>query len=1125
MFTKCRKMSSHKKYVMTYMSPISQETSTIMRLLEQTNKEFRATNKMMKKTIRSKTFALSANLLKLKQSISKQIQNQGKTDNMKVSPAAEPEAKVRRSPSPPSRAASIAQLSRHHSNASVATEPPSRAASIAPLSRHPSNASVVSRPPSRESTPPSQIARTPSKRGVKDNNNLNGNKKQKQSNVTGGVRTPPNSPAGQDTTQTPLSDAPTAQAPSRDLKASTALKIWHYFDSRHDFNPYKGFEFFSLQEDDFNNELKNVTQNNKAFLWNLFSIKSKSENYQISRLLEKTKMDYKDMHLVENVIYVRIYPNKDDANKFLLMKNDPINSPDPKTTLRSFVFLNPNNTDNKFLIDIKLLKGGMTSTSFDNFIENFFGKNNFAYPLEKLWDPAPSSEEHMEPVCRMPNEENTRERIKKTFNERSDDDNKKAFRNLTQEYFNLSYDCNGNAYNGFIFYIIKKNFKNKITEGTNFVNNIKSDYKFLINHIKSHFDFDILLHDNYLACRMKISGFSIPNIKNTLWLMFKEGKKLETFLKDENAIRNFRNKSFKSSKSEDAKSATDRTAKAPSKPVRNEDVQTLILLFLSHLASLNGDISKKVLLDLKKSGDWSLASYCHEINHSKDELGKERGKVRVFISGDNFTAFYGILRNVPTIFSSETDKLQGVDYNQLSIYTGDMKIDYDYFKNIILSYLENDIHLKALKVFFSDKGTKSLKKQKKPSTSAPMRAAKSRSYKRGMEHQYEQTRSVIIYLLSKYSDGPENFEEIFDSFVSINTTEHRIYTILSLYLKLLEYYLHDIFKIPETIKLKFIAEIFKNKVTSMISISQKDENACMKMMIEFKHAIDYAFDLVYFIYLFHVDKRILYILKEYTYNTIQVFLNTKRFLKLGGGRNTRSAQPTHKNQYNMEGDWLKNIIESRYNVDKSKDGLLTLLQVKISLLLTDSRKLIENVNHTVVRICRDVVSKIKSNETYNFINDSNINGFIATNIVKQVQESLKIDLIKDMKMMSLTVEETNSIHQEIPIISNQAAQVHISEYVLATFLSIRRDLETIYDIHKETMLTEYNSMYPNNQLADNATGYNTLKYNIFKSSKFDELKQELEEMNSTIGKLSDVYTNTPMEVEKIEKEGPLSTSI
>jgi hypothetical protein len=500
-------MSSDKKYVMTYMSPISQETSTIMRLLEQTNKEFRATNKMMKNKIklyeRNQRFNKDVQLLKLKQD--KSIPKKP-SDIMIVSPPANIKEDVITKHSPIHKPTNF--LSRHPS---ISTAPPSREPTPPtpnPLSRQ---SSITSAQPSRGQTPDTtgQLSRTPSKRQQNNKNNSNSNKKQKQFNemlTRGGVRTPPSSPQSSPATPaTPLSAAPTAQTVRSELKASIVIKVWNYFDGRHDFKPYNGFEFFPLKEDVFKGEINDASDTNKEFLWDYFSTKSKSENYQISRLLEKTKMDDKDIHLVENVIYVRIYPNKDDANRFLMMKKNPIISPDPKTTLKSFVFSDPNNTrDNKFLIDIKLTTGGMTSSAFDNFIQEFFGKNNFAYPLEKLWDPAPSTEEHMEPVCRTEYEENTRKRLKKTFNTKlnPDENNKKAFRDLTQEYFNLSYACNDNAYDGFLFYIIKRNFRDKVRGRTDFVNEIKTEYNLLIEHIKKTFEFDILFDDNHLACRM-----------------------------------------------------------------------------------------------------------------------------------------------------------------------------------------------------------------------------------------------------------------------------------------------------------------------------------------------------------------------------------------------------------------------------------------------------------------------------------------------------------------------------------------------------------------------------------------------------------------------------------------------
>ena len=916
------------------------------------------------------------------------------------------------------------------------------------------------------------------------------------------------------TPATPLSAADTAKAKRSELNTSTVLKIWHFFDSRHDFKPYKGYEFFKLDQDHFNKELHDENQYNQNILWDYFQKKSESENSQLSRLLEITKMKDKDIYLVDNVLYVRIYPTKDDAKKFLMMKKGVgINSPDARTSLRSYVFSNPSD-NNRFLIDIKLTQGGMTSDAFDEFIQKFFGEENFAYPLEKIWDPAPSDQskmEQFEKVCEPDMYAQTIVRLNNIFNKPNiNNNNDKAFRNLTQEYFNLGYACREKKYDGFLFYIMRKSItKNKVLQ------DINKKYETLIQHIQQKAGFELSIHDNYLACRMHLPGFSIANIKNTLWKLTELnglGISLEKFLIDDASIRGFRNKKFKSDKSKDAKS---KSAKTANKPQSIEDIQTLVLLFLTHLASFNDDnVRRSVLLDLKKSGDWGLASHCYEINSNK------KSKTRVFISGDNFTAFYGILRNVPTIFSSETDKLQGVDYNQLSIYIGDMQITYEYFRNIILSYLENDIHLKALKTFFSDKGSGSLRKVKKAQRPGAFNSQQSNPVKKGMEREFQKTYTEIKRILS-FTGSPTDFNSIFASFKSPNTTKYKICIILSMYLNLLEYYLHDIFNIPKHIKLDFISEKFQKKIGSISVSSQSTaEKACMELLMEFKHAINYAFDFVYFIYLFYVDKTILFELKQYTHNIIQLFLNTKRFLKLGGGRNTRSSQTMFRNAQNTKGDWLKNILESYYTVDETKVGILSLLQVKIDVLLIDSKKLMENMNDTVVRLCKEVILKLNTNNIYNLSQDNydtpslknmkqDINKFISRNVIKPVLESLKIDLINLRKQnaMNLTDEEQYSIAEIIPLISNEPSHNYISNFVLATFLSIKRDLDAIYEKHKTSIMREYNSMQSVIRITDDET----LKKIILKPQKFEELQKQLEDMNKVIKKIFDIGQYTQEE--------------
>jgi hypothetical protein len=1142
---------SSDKYVMTYMSPISQETSTIMRLLEQTNKEFRGTNRIVK------------------QALSEQILNQGDIDMKSVSPPTltptqpptltptQPPTPKRRfqtrtpSPSPkrrshartpsPKKTPSTAQATPRHLRYPSSGQPlqsltsPSREASFLFDSQSILSPSTPPLTPRLTPSPPS----TPSKRRFQTRTPSPSPKKRSHARTPstpstaqatprplrygysgqfgGAYGTPPTTPQKQyskttpATPATPLSAADTAKAKRSELTTSTVLKIWHFFDSRHDFKPYKGYEFFRLDQKDFNTELQGENQYNQNILWDYFQKKSESENSQLSRLLEITKMKDKDIYLVDNVLYVRIYPTKDDAKKFLMMKKGvDINSPDARTSLRSYVFSNPSD-NNRFLIDIKLTQGGMTSDAFDEFIKKFFGEENFAYPLEKIWDPAPSDQskmEQFEKVCEADTYKQTIDRLNNIFNKPNiNNNNDKAFRNLTQDYFNLGYACREKKYDGFLFYIMRKS----ITKNKQVLQDINKKYETLIKHIQQKAGFELSIHDNYLACRMHLPGFSIANIKNTLWKLTELGISLEKFLIDDASIKGFRNKKFKSDKSKDAKSKSAKTANKQS----IEDIQTLVLLFLTHLASFNDDNARRsVLLDLKKSGDWGLASHCYEINSNK------KSKTRVFISGDNFTAFYGILRNVPTIFSSETDKLQGVDYNQLSIYIGDMQITYDYFKNIILSYLENDIHLKALKMFFSDKGSESLRKVKKAQKPESFNSLQLNPMKKGMEHEFQKTYTEIKRILS-FTGSPTDFNSIFASFKSPNTTNYKICIILSMYLNLLEYYLHDIFNIPKHIKLDFISEKFQKKIRSISVSSQSTaEKACMELLMEFKHAINYAFDFVYFIYLFYVDKTILFELKQYTHNIIQLFLNTKRFLKLGGGRNTRSSQTMFRNTQNTKGDWLKNILESYYTVDETKVGILTLLQVKIDVLLMDSKKLMENMNDTVVRLCRDVILKLSTNNTYNLSQDNydtqslkdmkqDINKFISRNVIKPVLESLKIDLINLRKQnaMNLTDEEQNSIAEFIPLISNEPSHNNVSTFVLASFLSIKRDLDAIYDKHKNSIMQEYNSMQSVMRITDDET----LNKIILKPQKFEELQKQLEDMNKVIEKIFDIGQYTQEE--------------
>jgi peptidyl-tRNA hydrolase len=79
--------------------------------------------------------------------------------------------------------------------------------------------------------------------------------------------------------------------------------------------------------------------------------------------------------------------------------------------------------------------------------------------------------------------------------------------------------------------------------------------------------------------------------------------------------------------------------------------------------------------------------------------------------------------------------------------------------------------------------------------------------------------------------------------------------------------------------------------------------------------------------------------------------------------------------------------------------------------------------------------------------------------------------------------------------------------VLATFLSIKRDLDAIYDKHKTSIMREYNSMQSVIRITDDET----LKKIILKPQKFEELQKQLEDMNKVIKKIFDIGQYTQEE--------------
>jgi hypothetical protein len=226
-------------------------------------------------------------------------------------------------------------------------------------------------------------------------------------------------------------------------------------------------------------------------------------------------------------------------------------------------------------------------------------------------------------------------------------------------------------------------------------------------------------------------------------------------------------------------------------------------------------------------------------------------------------------------------------------------------------------------------------------------------------------------------------------------------------------------------------------------------------------------------------------------------------LKLGGGNNTRSSRTSQPqlNAYNIQGNWLKNILEMHYAVNSKNDGLLLLLQIKIEALLSDSHKLLMNTQDTVARLCQEVIGKIKSNGAYKI--DDKAKTFVLNHIIKAVIDSLKIDLNKDASLLKLTDEEKNSIMQNIPIIASDAPQVSISNFVLGTFKSIKHDLEEVFEKNKENIKEEYNSIHHNNTVND----YGALKIIVLKTEKFDELQRRLNVMNNLIESITDIGQN------------------
>jgi hypothetical protein len=831
------------------------------------------------------------------------------------------------------------------------------------------------------------------------------------------------------------------------------IKVWHLFDTKHDF----GVKYNITSPNKINNIQTSESIKN---LYKDFVEKSLQESSIANELLLYAR-NKRDNKIKNNLFNLKIYYKKNASDMFELKKKAFIIHKDVPKTVGQFLFKNKSKNNCFYLQDIHI--NNISSTAWQSFELNILkAVSNKVVPFEKLWDPliskvpADTSDDY---PCK--HSAKTLDRVNAIYNriaQTQDIENELAFRNLTKEYLNISFECANNVYKGITFILMKSNGSDADT--------IRTQYANLISYINSKdIEFNVFNKNNKICITANINGFNIENIKETIKYMENKGLLIHSNLTNKEYLKQYN---------------------------KYDSIKTLILFFICHiyLKKLEPDVVKAILYDLKKSGDWGQALYCKYMNI------QDKNTTTCFVSGDMLSAFYSVLQDTPTIIGSSRPKNEEEEYNQLQIYTGDKEFSFAYIENVIVSYMKNELlytlkqykdmhqsmqdyigqieaqwdnYISQLSNFLQPSNFQQISKDNITFEQYPKMffdlivKSKEIAYR-------EPSQDVIKQILVQFI---ELYNHIWEFFKSIKPNERLGDYIDNFGAMIIKYYDNEREKIFKSTQSAFSGI----NVTDKIAV----QKACYDGMNVFKDALNYCSDILYIVYVFIIhenvddpmdiegektqNKDIYHVINQFAKNMLYYLTTTKAFIKqnpdIKMGRspfNLRDMLPELNNPHSsLLRDILQKDSQSR-NVNNAREKALQEFQNIYSyyeMMLYDIQDLIGSIQYDIIDKVRVITTDTpiyKFRELFNNIIIPKINRALTFNILEEIDKICSKRMIPEA--------DCNRIKETFPILANFNSIYNISQFIFIiledlqnhTYEELRPHLEETAQEHGETKI-------------------------------------------------------------------------
>jgi hypothetical protein len=860
------------------------------------------------------------------------------------------------------------------------------------------------------------------------------------------------------------------------------IKVWHLFDTKHDF----GVKYKISQ-----NTINSIeTSENVKNLYYEFIDKSLQESSVANELLLYAN-NKNNSKIKNNLFNLKIFYNKGASDMFELTKKTFKVHQSVPATIGQFLFKNKSLNQCFYLQDIHI--NNMTSQAWEIFETNILKKvSNKVVPFEKLWDPLISKippVESDEYPCKK--ERETRKRVDYIYNKsldtQNDIENEFAFRNLTKQYFNISFQCVDNKYKGVTFILMQ-------TNGA-YAETLRKQYVNFINYINSKdVGFSIFDKNDKVCITADINGFSKENIKETIKFLETKGLLIHHNLTNTDYLRNY---------------------------TSNDNIKTLILFFICHIYfKRNGagiDVIKAILYDLKKSGDWGQALYCKYMN----KVAKDT--TTCFVSGDMLSAFYSVLHDTPTIIGSSRPKNKEEEYNQLQIYTGDEDFSFAYIQNVIVSYMKNellyslqqykDIH-ESLKTQINnivsqwDAYIQNVTSMLKPNN---FQTTDDITFDRYPKHFFD----LIVKSRDTANRNPSQdvIRQILIQFLELYNQIWEFFKLLKPNANL-EQYMHDFVQMivqhydDERHKIYISAQsaIVGDEVRDKLAI----QKACYDGLNIFKDTLNYCSDMLYIVYVFIIDddkdedkmdvdeemvknnthQNIYFVINQFAKNMLSYLIVTKAFLNQNPAiKNTRSPfnlRDMLPNLNNPHSSLLRDILQKEsmsQNVNNPRDKALQELTKICSfyeMMLFDMRDLITSIKYDIiekVRLIENDTPIYKFKELFSKIVIPKINNALTFNINTEIDEICKRKMIPEA--------DCNKIRETFPILSNDNSIYHISNFIYVILEDLQKQSYETLRPHLQEKAQEKGDVKIESQIQINVGKVNELKTKLRKEFAYN----------------------------------------